>query len=101
MVSCCTYIGKRQVLKQCREFFALLFVREFEGTHAFSRGTLARLKMLWNYFRSSLPTPFFEPTLFRISQTELFLESIAALFENCKMDSVTLTHQAELDWVYA
>lgn len=33
----------------------------------FPRAVLSRIKMIWNYLRSSLPSPFFEPMLFRSS----------------------------------
>lgn len=69
--------------------------------HVLTRGTLARLKMLWNYMRSSLPAQFFEPTLFRISQTDAFFEAIRTLAKSCDINDVTLMHRQEMDWVYA
>lgn len=83
------------------EYLKTLLRRSLGEQHVLSRGTLARLKMLWNYMRSSLPAEFFEPTLFRIAQTDAFLEAIRSLAKSCGIKDVTLMHRQEMDWVYA
>ncbi len=63
---------------------------------AVERFALGRLKMLWNSLRSSLPEPFFEPTLLRSKSAGAFLESVQKLGER----PLELRHNPQLDWLY-
>ena len=59
---------------------------------------LGRVKMLWNYLRSSLPEPFFQPKILRSKSLIQFLTGI----QNChwESDKIPLKHNPDLDWVY-
>ncbi|MBM4252888.1 MAG: tRNA-dihydrouridine synthase family protein [Deltaproteobacteria bacterium] len=66
-----------------------------------SRATLGRVKLVWNYLRSSLPTPFFAPLPLRAANIEEFIQAL----EHCYslMDDpadLELKHNPDLDWVY-
>jgi len=67
-----------------------------------SRVTLGRLKMLWNYLRSSLPAPFFEPAPLRAGSLPGFLTGLSAAYEaSGKPVNLQLRHAAEWDWLYS
>lgn len=65
-----------------------------------SRQTLGRMKMLWNYWRSSLPTHFFAPPTMRAKEAGEFLHAIAALGDSWH-DPLVAQHQEGHDWIYA
>ena len=70
------------------------FVEDF----AVERKTAGRLKLVWNYLRSSLPEHYFEPRVLRSPSAGALLQNIAQLFKD---DSrVNLAYNADLDWIY-
>lgn len=80
-------------------------LREVTGECTPSRGTVAKVKMLWNYLRSSLPEAYFDPSLLRSPDFESFsnnLERISRAHED-KFQSAVLTLQAQVehDWIYS
>ncbi len=64
----------------------------------FERAIIGRLKMLWNSFRSSLPEPFFAPTLLRASDFPEWIATFPSLWESDR--PLALAHRADLDWLY-
>jgi tRNA-dihydrouridine synthase len=71
---------------------------------AFGRKTLGRLKMIWNYLRSSLPERFFAPQILR--QKSIGEMMVAIISEWLEMSgdlnqNLPLKHQPDKDWVYA
>ena len=65
-----------------------------------SKKSLGKVKMLWNYLRSSLPAPLFEPKILRSSNFEDFLAGIEGRL--CALDDqLPLKWKPDLDWVYA
>ena len=67
-----------------------------------SRVTLGRLKMLWNYLRSSLQAPFFEPAPLRAGSLTGFLAGLSAAYEaSGRPADLHLRHAAEWDWLYS
>lgn len=60
------------------------------------RFAFGRTKMIWNSLRSSLPKPFFEPTLLRSKNLGEFLAAIRELGP----ESFEVSHQKDLDWLY-
>lgn len=62
----------------------------------------ARVKMLWNYFRSSLPDAFMEPTIMRAKSLPLFLEHLTAICLSSDLDAkvIPLRYRPDLDWLY-
>ena len=63
----------------------------------------ARIKMLWNYLRSSLPEGFMEPSLLRTKSLAEMLSSIktVAIREGLKGDLWPLRYRPECDWMYS
>ncbi len=62
------------------------------------RFSLGRVKMIWNYMRSGLPQPFFNPQILRARDFPGF---VAAFQKTCSTQSqIVLSHNPELDWVY-
>ena len=67
-----------------------------------SRVTLGRLKMLWNYLRSSLPPPFFEPGPLRAGNLAGFLAGLSSAYEaSGRPVDLYLRHAPEWDWLYS
>ena len=62
---------------------------------------LGRIKMLWNYWRSSLPEVFFEPRLLRLKTFPDMMTRIAEISKFWGHDSIPLSHQSKLDWIYS
>lgn len=63
----------------------------------------ARVKMLWNYLRSSLPDVFMEPTIMRAKSLPHFLEHLATICRSSELDAklIPLRYRRDLDWMYA
>ncbi|MCX6110079.1 MAG: tRNA-dihydrouridine synthase family protein [Proteobacteria bacterium] len=70
-----------------------------------ARQSMGRLKMLWNYLRSSLPPVFFAPTLLRSNSLEAFLDHLGRLYAEHRnqggLAELELAHQATWDWLYS
>lgn len=70
-----------------------------------SRHTLGRVKMLWNYLRSSLPNVFFEPTVMRHRELGAFLSAIRTLGDTFQaqtaLSSAPLRHNPTWNWIYS
>ncbi len=70
-----------------------------------ARQTMGRLKMLWNYLRSSLPPVFFAPSLLRSSSLEAFLSHLERLYAEHRnqggLAELELAHQPTWDWLYS
>lgn len=64
-----------------------------------SRHTLGRAKMLWNYLRSSLPGPYFEPTIMRHRELGAFLGAIRDL--GAGGEALPLRHNPTWNWIYS
>ena len=62
------------------------------------RPILGRLKLVWNYLRSSLPDPFLDPTLLRSKSIDSFLEGL--VFSSPDSKITLIGHRRELDWLY-
>ncbi len=64
--------------------------------------TLGRTKMLWNYWRSSMPTAAFAPQVFRTKNLPDFLAAIASVCgSTCGQERFALNYHPEWDWLYA
>jgi tRNA-dihydrouridine synthase len=70
------------------------FVQDF----ALERKSAGRLKLVWNYLRSSLPEAFFEPRVLRSPSAGALLQNIAQLFKDDR--PAVLSYNANLDWIY-
>ena len=58
---------------------------------------LGRVKMLWNYLRSSLPQQFFQPKVLRSRSLRSLLEGIESI---CGENRIPLSHNPNHDWIY-
>ncbi len=65
---------------------------------------LGRLKMLWNYLRSSVPEVLQDPSLLRVGSTQDFWEGLKIRMATrsllCSDQPFRLTYQPQWDWVY-
>jgi hypothetical protein len=64
---------------------------------------MGKLKLLWNYFRSSLPKEFFEPTMLRNKQFSDFYSQLSGIYQSYsehRPKNFELTYQPDLDWIY-
>jgi tRNA-dihydrouridine synthase len=75
-----------------------LFSSNFSERYILERRTAGRLKLLWNYIRSSLPPAFFEPMVMRSPTPAALLQAIQGLFPDDQ--PVAMTYQPHLDWIY-
>jgi tRNA-dihydrouridine synthase len=66
-----------------------------------SRAALGRAKMLWNYWRSSLPATFYAPQTLRAPTLGAMTGAIAGLAKDHGVPFVTPRHRPELDRFYA
>ncbi|MFK7822818.1 MAG: tRNA-dihydrouridine synthase family protein [Oligoflexales bacterium] len=68
-----------------------------------SKKSLGKVKMLWNYLRSSLPPSLFNPKLLRCSKFEEFLGAISEQLSAATQERrfLELKWQKEYDWIYA
>ncbi|NRA46572.1 MAG: tRNA-dihydrouridine synthase family protein [Oligoflexales bacterium] len=68
-----------------------------------SKKSLGKVKMLWNYFRSSLPLSLFNPKILRCTRYEDFLTAIKVHLEALDQvdPRVSLSWQQNYDWIYA
>ena len=65
----------------------------------FERYTFSRIKMVWNYLRSSLPETFFKPTVLRsksFGQLEEAIRSIASSHDSL----LEIKHNKDMDWIF-
>lgn len=62
------------------------------------RITLGRVKMVWNYLRSSLPDPYFEPLLLRSKSLGELLTGLTRL--DPADEAFTIRHRPEWDWLF-
>lgn len=62
------------------------------------RITLGRVKMLWNYLRSSLPAAYFEPMLLRSKSLGELLGGLTRL--DPADEAFTIGHRPEWDWLF-
>ncbi|HYX38724.1 MAG TPA: tRNA-dihydrouridine synthase family protein [Oligoflexus sp.] len=62
------------------------------------RITLGRVKMVWNYLRSSLPAPYFEPLLLRSKSLGELLSGLERL--DPADESFLVSHRSEWDWLF-
>lgn len=66
------------------------------------RQSLGRVKMLWNYWRSSLPDAYFSPQVLRARSLTDLLAAIDALAPNGDLETIIAPrHRADLDWLYS
>ena len=72
--------------------------KNFAEDFAVERKTAGRLKLVWNYLRSSLPESFFEPRVLRSVSAGALLQNIAQLFKDSS--PAVLSYNADLDWIY-
>lgn len=75
------------------------FSSTFSRHYVLDRRTSGRMKLLWNYIRSSMPESFFEPKVMRSSNPAALLAAISQLFEQNDHE-YSLTYRSELDWIY-
>jgi tRNA-dihydrouridine synthase len=62
------------------------------------RITLGRVKMVWNYLRSSLPDAYFEPLLLRSKSLGELLTGLTRL--DPADEAFTIGHRPEWDWLF-
>ncbi|MFW7379767.1 MAG: tRNA-dihydrouridine synthase family protein [Oligoflexus sp.] len=62
------------------------------------RGILGRVKLIWNYLRSSLPDAFFAPKILRMNHIGEFFAAISQLCD--ESSDIVVSHRAEYDWIY-
>lgn len=65
--------------------------------------SFARVKMLWNYLRSSLPPVFMEPTLLRARSLGDFVQHLSQIVRLSELDAkvIPLRYRQDLDWIYS
>lgn len=95
------------------ERWQALFARLFETRFGFQgqppyqamdtldRSILGRLKLVWNYLRSSLPQDYFAPTLLRSQSFSQFHQRLMELNEKQSGETLILQHQPHYDWLYS
>lgn len=74
--------------------------REAPESLTLQRGSLAKVKMLWNYLRSGLPAAFFDPAPLRAASFGAFHAAVAY----CGSQGggrLRLTHDPARDWIYS
>lgn len=62
------------------------------------RITLGRVKMVWNYLRSSLPPVYFEPLLLRSKSLGELLSALDRL--DPEDEAFAIHHRPEWDWLF-
>jgi tRNA-dihydrouridine synthase len=96
-------------------FKAQLPVPAMGSAERSTRRNLSRLKMLWNYLRTSLPDAFSEPAILRSQTIEDFFECLSRLIDQnqnsghtcsgsdrSQMDAkITICHRPEMDWRFS
>jgi tRNA-dihydrouridine synthase len=65
-----------------------------------SRRSVSRTKMLWNYFRSSLPVPVRDGTLLRAGTIADLFAGIDSIWRDLGRAEILLAHDPGWDWVY-
>lgn len=67
-----------------------------------SSRSLGRLKLIWNYFRSSLPKSWFQPLVLRSRTETQFFERLDSVFsETASGDDLPILWNPEFDWIYS
>ncbi len=66
-----------------------------------SVSTMGRVKLLWNYLRSSLPEIFFNPLAMRSKSLKVFFEHLNHSAALCQKQDFPLHWNPEIDWLYA
>ncbi len=72
-----------------------------DETPKLSRQGLGKVKLLWNYLRSSLSEDFFSPSFLRAKSFSDFSEIYWTTVRNQPQLSTDLRFQSKYDWVYA
>ncbi len=89
------------VYAQTVEEFRGIYIppQDLEVAHA----TLCRVKLFWNYLRSSLPEPFFEPEVLRAKTLPALLTSILAIESKLgdEMKKFIVSHNPNHNWMYS
>ena len=64
---------------------------------------LSRGKMIWNYLRSSLPAPFMDSRIMRVTQLSDLIKGIGEIARQSGLDpaNLPLCYQADYDWVFS
>jgi tRNA-dihydrouridine synthase len=72
------------------------------GAWPLERPTIGRLKLVWNYLRSSLPAAFFAPALMRSGDLGTLLEGINLIHKQAGApERLPLRYTKTLDWLYS
>ena len=66
-----------------------------------SRGTLCKLKMLWNYLRTGLPANTLDSSALRASSFSSFYEAVGALLGASLPESFYFAHFECYDWIFS
>jgi tRNA-dihydrouridine synthase len=69
-------------------------------THEFPRGTFAKIKMIWNYLRSSLEDEYFKAPLLQCSSWPNFVLDWKKHFAK-HQGKVNVSHHSKRDWIFA
>ncbi len=62
---------------------------------------LGRVKMLWSSLRSSLPEPFFSPSILRAASLSDFLQRLREAARQHGKSLISVSYNSEHDWIYA
>ncbi len=64
---------------------------------------LSRGKMMWNYLRSSLPTPFLDARIMRVAKLSDLIMGIGEISRQSGLDpaNLPLCYQSEHDWIFS
>jgi tRNA-dihydrouridine synthase len=64
---------------------------------------LSRGKMIWNYLRSSLPSPFLDPRIMRVTKLSDLIMGIGEISRQSGLDpaNLPLCYQSEHDWIFS
>lgn len=64
---------------------------------------LSRGKMMWNYLRSSLPAPFMDPRIMRVTKLSDLIMGIGEIARQSGLDpaNLPLSYQADHDWIFS
>ncbi len=87
------------------ELFAKLIETEGRAPdftfHSVDRVTLGRTKLIWNYFRSSLPVSFFDSAILRAKTAPDMFDEIRRASGKVRHENLILSYSSSLDWIYS
>lgn len=84
----------------CKLSFALFSHQLIFTELTVSKSSFARVKMIWNSLRSSLPALYMSPNLLRTTSVAQFLKELQAMGSNID-EQFCLVYNSSHDWIYS